>query len=147
MAIVRWSPFGELERVRREMDRLFDQATSGTRGDESLGGGWYPAVDVYEDHEQVVLAMELPGLDRKDVSVNIENNVLTISGERQLENEEKRENYSRIERFYGRFSRSFTLPNTVDPDACQATMERGILTVRFPRREEARPRQIEVKVR
>ncbi len=146
MAIVRWSPFRELNALQREMNRLFDESLFRPDREDWVGGAWAPQVDIFEDENQVKLTVALPGLAQKDVKVNVENNVLTISGERRLENEEKRDKYSRIEQFYGTFTRSFTLPATVDSTKAEATMSNGVLTISLPRREEAKPKAIEVKV-
>jgi HSP20 family protein len=103
-------------------------------------------VDIYEGQEEILLSAELPGLKREDVRVDVEDRLLTISGERRLENEDRQDDYTRIERVYGQFSRSFNLPSTVDVDRISAQMEDGVLKVHMPKREESKPRQIEVKV-
>ncbi|MHA1568027.1 MAG: Hsp20/alpha crystallin family protein [Alphaproteobacteria bacterium] len=114
--------------------------------EEEMSGCWCPSVDIYEDGSNVVLTVELPGMEKKDVSIQVENNVLTISGERKFIEEEKRANYNRIERCYGDFTRSFTLGQTVDQGGIGAAMDKGILTITLPKKEESKPKQIEVKV-
>jgi HSP20 family protein len=135
------------------MNRLFQDTWTGpsgplaTRGEESLlSGSFIPPVDVYEDDHSIVLKMELPGIDQKELDIRIENNVLTVHGERRLEKEEKEENFQRIERRYGSFSRSFTLPNTVDTDSVNADYENGVLKLMLAKRAEAKPKQIKVNL-
>ena len=143
MAIVRWEPARELASM--EIDRL-NQMFSDFYG-ETFSRGWVPPVDVYEtDQHEVVLKAELPDLKREDISLTFENGVLTLKGERKFEQEVKKENFQRIERRHGAFSRSFTLPNTVDASRISASYKDGVLTVRLPQRAEARPKQIAVNV-
>ncbi len=152
MAIVRWEPFRDLMTVQERMNRIFDDAFRGAAGrgqqedDWALGGTWAPPVDIYEQDGNLVLKAELPGIDPKDVDVRVENNVLTLTGERKFENEVKREQYHRVERAYGRFSRSFTLPNVVDTANSKAEFKEGLLRVVMPKREEAKPKQISISV-
>jgi HSP20 family protein len=114
---------------------------------EGFSGGWVPSVDIYETPEhEVVIKADLPDMKREDVGVTVENNVLTLKGERKLEQEVKRENFHRIERRHGSFSRSFTLPSTVDASRISASYKDGVLTVRLPQRDEAKPKQIAVNV-
>jgi HSP20 family protein len=143
MAIVRWDPVRDLAGM--EIDRL-NRMFADFYG-ESFSRAWVPPVDIYEtpDHELVVKA-ELPDMKREDIGLTFENGVLTLQGERKFEAEASRENFHRIERREGSFSRSFTLPNTVDPTRIKATYKDGVLTIRMPRREEARPKQISVNV-
>jgi HSP20 family protein len=145
MAIVRFEPFRDLQ---DRMNRLFDESYRTRTGEEdwALGGSWAPAVDVYEQDMTIVLKAELPGVDPKDVDVRIENNVLTIRGERKFDNEVKKENYHRVERAYGAFTRSFTLPTVVDAGAVKAEFKDGVLRLTLPRREEAKPKQIQISV-
>ena len=143
MAIVRWSPARELAGM--EIDRL-NRMFANLYG-EAFQQGWQPSVDIFEtDEHEVVLKAELPDLKREDINLTFENGVLTIKGERQFNDEVRRENYHRIERQHGAFSRSFTLPNTVDAGRISATYKDGLLTIRLPQREEAKPKQIAVKV-
>jgi HSP20 family protein len=143
MNIIRWNPFHEFA----GLNRIFDENLFWPGRDEFLGGAWTPQVDIFEDDNQIKVTVALPGLDQKEVKVNVENNMLTISGERRLEHEDKKDKYSRVEQFYGSFSRSFTLPHTVDGAKADATMEKGVLTIVLPQREEAKPKMIEVKVK
>jgi HSP20 family protein len=151
MAIVRWEPFRDLVTVQERMNRIFDDAfrgvaRPGTEEDWALGGSWAPAVDIFENDGNLVLKAELPGIEPKDVDVRVENNVLTLRGERKFEAEVKREQYHRVERAYGTFSRSFTLPNVVDTDKIKAEFKDGVLRVTLPQREEAKPKQISIAV-
>jgi|SRR5215470_12133899 len=148
MAIVRFEPFRDLLHLQDRMNRLFDESFRARTGDEefALGTSWAPAVDVYEQDNNLVLKAELPGVDAKDVDVRIENNVLSIKGERKFENDVKKESYHRVERAYGTFLRSFTLPNAVDPSAVKAEFKDGVLRLTLPRREEAKPKQIQINV-
>jgi HSP20 family protein len=133
--LTRWNPFEEMQRLQDEAFRSF----GGQRQE------WRPAVDIHEDEQAIKLMAELPGVRQEDVSVEIEDNVLTLTGERKLEHEDKREGYHRIERAYGAFSRSFVLPRTVDTQGIEAQMREGTLTVRLPKRAETQPRRIDVK--
>jgi len=150
MAIVRWEPFRDFQAVQDRLNRVFDEAFRGTaRGNDdewALGGSWAPSVDIFEHEGNLVLKAELPGVDPKDVDVRVENNVLTLRGERKFESEVKREKYHRVERAYGTFSRSFTLPNVVDTEKIKADYKDGVLQVTLPQREEAKPKQIQVSV-
>src|SRR5262245_28935373 len=151
MAIVRWEPFRDLLSLQDRMNRIFDEAFRGTgrsSGEEdwALGGSWAPVVDIYEQGNDIVLKAELPGVEAKDVDVRVENNVLTLRGERKFDNEVKRENYHRVERAYGSFSRSFTLPNVVDTDKIKAEFKDGVLRLTLPKKEEAKPKQISISV-
>lgn len=143
MAISVWTPFQELERLQREVNRLFE----GSRNEPRETAQWQPPVDVYEDVERFVVRAELPGLRSNEVAVSIENGLLTLSGERKLEGSEKRENYLRIERFYGNFRRSFQLPTTIDGAKISAEMKDGVLTVTLPKRAEVQPKQIKIDVK
>ena len=141
MAIVRWEPARdlasmEIDRLNRMFSNFFD---------DQLGRNWTPAVDIYEtDNQEVVLKAELPDMKREDLSITFENQVLTIRGERKLDETVRRDRYQRFERAYGTFSRSFTIPATVDAARISASYKDGVLTVRLPQREEAKPKQIEV---
>jgi HSP20 family protein len=149
MAIVRWEPFRDLVTIQDRMNRIFEDAFrgQGRSGEEDwLGGSWAPPVDIYEHDGNLVLKAELPGIDPKDVDVRVENNVLTLRGERKFDQEVKRENCHRVERAYGTFSRSFTLPNVVDTQSIKAEFKDGVLRVTMPKREEAKPKQIQVQI-
>lgn len=148
MAIVRWNgPFREFAQFQNRINRVFSDAYG--RNDEGLttSGSWVPPVDIYQsgDHE-IVLKAEVPDMTREDIDITVDNGTLTIKGEKKLSNEVKEEQYHRIERHYGSFSRSFSLPQTVDMAKVAADYKNGILTVRLPLREEAKPRQIKVDV-
>jgi HSP20 family protein len=140
--MTRWEPFRDLARMQDEMSRMFDDRLY--RAGESVG--WTPACDIYEDEEGLSLRFELAGVDPKDVDVRFENGVLTVKGERRLEREDKRENYHRIERSYGTFTRSFSLPATVDAERIKAESRHGVLTIVLPKKAETKPRAIQVKV-
>jgi HSP20 family protein len=145
--IARFDPFRDLQTLKERMDRLFDDTLSRRGGgDEILQGRWAPAVDIFEDDESIVLEAELPGMSKKDIRVNVNQGVLTLEGERKFSKETKEENYHRIERAYGSFMRSFTLPSTVDTEKIQAEHRDGVLTVRLPKKPEAKPKSVEVKV-
>jgi len=152
MAIVRWEPFRDLVTIQDRMNRIFDDAFRGVprqgaaEEDWALGDSWAPAVDIFENEGNLVLKAELPGIDPTDVDVRVENNVLTLRGERKFESEVKREQYHRVERAYGTFSRSFTLPNLVDTNKIKAEFRDGVLRVTLPQREEAKPKQISIAV-
>ena len=142
MAIVRWEPSRELASM--EIDRL-NRMFASLYGDDMQRSGWMPAVDIYETPEhEVVLKAELPEVKRDDINITFENNVLTIRGERKFENEVSRDNYQRIERHYGTFSRSFTVPAAIDGAKISASHKDGVLTIRLPQREDAKPKQITV---
>jgi HSP20 family protein len=143
----RWEPFHEMvtlqSRVLNELNEPFSSATS----EGSLNaGGFVPPVDVYEDENGIQLRMEVPGIDEKDIDIRLENSVLTVSGERKIEKEEKQENFHHIERHYGTFSRSFTLPNTVDNESVTASYDNGLLKILLGKRADAKPKQIKVTV-
>ena len=144
MAITRWDPFRELYALQNRMNRLFDEQYSGR--EELTTGAFVPAVDIYEDEHGIQLKLEVPGIDEKDLDIKVENNVLSVSGERKFEKEEKEENFHRIERRYGSFTRSFTLPNTVNTEDIQANYENGVLKIQLAKRAEAKPKQIKVSV-
>lgn len=142
MAIVRWEPANDLAAM--EIDRL-NRMFSTVFGENMQRGAWMPPVDIYEtEAHEVVLKAELPEVKREDITITFENNVLTIRGERKFESEVKREHYQRLERQYGAFSRSFTIPATIDAGRITASHKDGILTIRLPQREEAKPKQIVV---
>src|ERR1700682_5337802 len=144
--LTRWEPFREFSTLQDRVNRLFRE-TQGNSQDESLtSSSFAPAVDVYEDEHTVTLKIEVPGIDEKDIDVRIENNVLTVHGERKIEKEEKEENYRRVERQYGSFTRTFTLPPTVDSENVSASYDKGVLKVALPKKAEAKPKQIKVNI-
>jgi HSP20 family protein len=143
MALVRWNPIGTLAGM--EIDRL-NQMFANLQT-EAFNQAWVPAVDIYEtDSHEVVIKAELPDVKKEDIGVTVEDNVLTLTGERKQEQSTKREQFQRIERRFGSFSRSFTLPTSVDAGQIAASYKDGVLTIRLPRREEAKPKQISVNV-
>jgi HSP20 family protein len=145
--LTRWEPVRELANLQDRVNRLFSDSFNPVASQESLSAGSFvPPVDVYEDEQNIRLKMEVPGIDEKDIDIRIENNLLTIRGERKLESETKEENYHRIERHYGSFTRSFTLPNSVNPEDVKASYAKGVLNIQLGKRAESRPKQIKVDV-
>src|SRR5436305_7921728 len=145
--LTRWEPFREFATLQDRMNRLFRESYNDAGQDESLTTSRFaPAVDVYEDEHQVTLKIEVPGIDEKDIDVRVENNTLTVQGERKIEKEEKEENYRRVERQYGSFTRSFTLPSSVDPVQVTAHYDQGVLKINLAKKAEAKPKQIKVNV-
>ena len=144
--LTRWDPFREFTTVQDRLNRLFRESYGEGR-EEALNTSMFaPPVDVYEDDHNITLKIEVPGIDEKDIDVQIENNTLTVHGERRFEKEEKEENYRRVEGKYGSFTRSFTLPNTLDPEQVQAHYDKGILKIQLAKKAEAKPKQIKVSV-
>ena len=147
MAIVRWEPLREFSTLQNEMNRLFNTVFDAPA--PAGNGGlrrWLPAMDLVESGDHFVLRADLPGLGEDDVNIEVEDRVLTISGERKAEHEVDKDGYHRIERAFGSFSRSLTLPEGIDADAVQATFDRGVLEVRIPKPEERKPRKISIGV-
>lgn len=144
--ITRWDPFREMSTLQDRMNRLFSDQFGAMTHDEALTGAFVPPVDVYEDEDNIQVRLEVPGIDEKDIDIRLENNVLTIRGERKFEKDEKEENFHRVERRYGSFTRSFTLPATVNPEAVQAEYDKGVLKIQLAKRAEAKPKQIKVNI-
>jgi HSP20 family protein len=145
--LTRFEPFRDFATLQDRINRVFRETYSPEGRDESLTtSSFAPAVDVYEDEHHVTLKIEVPGIDEKDIDVRIENNTLTVHGERKIEKEEKEENYRRVERQYGSFTRTFTLPNTVDAEKVSANYDKGVLNIALPKKAEAKPKQIKVNV-
>ena len=145
MSIVRYDPFRDLRTLQEEVNRLFSTNLTRAFGDEGIGrGAWSPSVDIYENKDQIVLEAELPGMKQEEFDLSIENNVITLRGERRFEKTDDSDNYHRVERSYGAFTRSFTLPQTVSGEGATAEYSNGVLRVTLPKREEAKPRRIEV---
>lgn len=145
MAVIRWDPFRDLNMLQDRMNRLFEDAGRGARNEEpSSTTIWSPAVDIYETENEIVVQAELPGMDRKDITLHLENNVLTIRGDRKFQKETKEDNYHRIERSYGGFSRSFSIPATVDEEKIHADYKDGVLKIALPKKEQAKPKQIQI---
>ncbi len=142
--ITRWDPFRGLTALQQQMNRFFEDTLFRGRTDQSALTTWAPAVDIYETEHELVVKADLPDVDEKDLDVRVENNILTIRGDRKFEKTVSEDNYLRIERSYGSFSRSFSLTNSVNTDAIKADYRNGVLTVTIPKREEAKPKQIKV---
>lgn len=146
MTITRYDPFRDLRNLQEEVNRLFTGNAGRAFDDEGIArGSWSPSVDIYENKEQIVLEAELPGMNREDFDLTVESNVITLRGERRFEKKEDTDNYHRVERAYGSFTRSFTLPNTVSGEGASADYRNGVLRVTLPKREETKARRIEVK--
>jgi HSP20 family protein len=150
MALIRWEPVRELNTIQSEMNRLFntffEASTPGNGGTGSAMRRWIPAMDLVESQNDFVLRADLPGLSEKDVNIELEDNVLTISGQRKAEHEERKEGYYRVERASGSFSRSLTLPEGVDPETVKAHFDKGVLEVRIPKPEQRKPRKVAINV-
>lgn len=147
MAIIRWDPFRDLSIIQDRMNRLFENTMARSRGEETTTlAAWAPPVDIYETKDAIVVKAELPGIDQKDIDIQVSDNVLTIKGERKFESDVNRENFYRIERSYGTFQRSFSLPNIIQQDQIKARFINGILEISLPKVEKAKPKQIKVDV-
>ena len=145
MTIVRYDPFRDLRTLQEEVNRLFSTNMTRAFGDEGIGrGAWNPSVDIYENKDQIVLEAELPGMKQEDFELTVENSVITLRGERRFEKFDDADNYHRVERSYGAFTRSFTLPQTVSAEGATAEYQNGVLRVTLPKREETKSRRIEV---
>lgn len=156
MTLIRWNPAHELDRVpadffgiQREINRVFDNfIRGGMQADEAFQNSyWTPAVDIAELENEYVVKMELAGVNKDDVKISLESNILTVKGEKKQEKEERNKSVHRVERSYGSFQRSFTLPTTVKSDKIDAVFKEGVLSISLPKAEEAKPKQIEVKVK
>ena len=146
MALIRWEPARELQTIQQEMNRLFGSFFDGQSGVEVGGRRWVPATDLVEEGDHYVLRADVPGVSEDDVKVELEDNVLTISGERKSEREQRKNGYYRIERAWGRFARSLTLPEGVDADGIKARFENGVLEVTIPKPAERKPRRVAIEV-
>lgn len=146
MSITRWDAFRNMATLHDQVNRLFEGNLQGSRGDNSALTTWAPAVDIYEDENALVIKADLPDMNERDLDIRVENNTLIVKGERKFEQKVKEENYLRIERTYGSFSRSFSLPNTVNTEAIKAEYKNGVLTVELPKRAESKPKQVKVNV-
>ena len=144
--LTRWDPFREFTTLQDRMNRLFRDSYGDAREEALTTTTFAPPVDVYEDEHSVTLKIEVPGIEEKDIDVRVENNTLTVHGERRFEKEEKEENFRRVERQYGSFTRSFTLPNTVDSENIDAQYDKGVLKIRLAKKAEAKPKQIKINV-
>lgn len=144
-AIARWDRFPGLSTLQGQVNRILESSLN-SHGDNSALTSWAPAVDIYETENELVLKADVPDLNEKDLDVRVENNMLTLHGERKFDQTVKEDNYLRVERSYGSFSRSFSLPNTVNTEAIKAEYRNGVLTVQLPKRAESKPRQVKVSV-
>ena len=147
MAITRWDPFRDVLSLQNRMNSLFQDFSRGVGENDLVStAAFVPPVDIYEDEHKIVLKLEVPGMKENELDIQVENNVLTVKGERKFEKEEKEENFHRIERRYGSFFRSFALPNTVDAGKVSASYDAGVLKIALVKREESKPKQIKVQV-
>lgn len=146
MDLIQWKPFREVSRLRSEMDRLWDEYFgAGRRAFRPLEEEWLPAVDISESEDKITVKAEIPGMEAKDIDISMSGDTLTIKGEKKTEKEEKEENYHVVERSYGSFRRSMKLPAVVNADKVDATYKNGVLTVVLPKKEEVKPKAIEIK--
>ena len=146
MAIKRWDPFRDLMSIQNEMNRLFGRTYGGDVGETSRGA-WTPALDVFETQEKFVITMELPGVSADDVDISVEDSTLLVRGERKFYSEQDEDSFLRIERRFGEFTRSLTLPSTADAEGIQASFDQGVLTIEVPKKEEAKPKRISIKAK
>jgi HSP20 family protein len=144
MNLVRWNPFGEMTLLQNHMNRFFDTALQGGPGQSNGTTSWIPAADIYESENELVVNLDLPGVDPKAIDVRVENNVLSIRGERQFDEKQNKENFHRVERPYGPFARSFTVSTAVDPDKIRANFKAGVLSITLPKAEAAKPKRIQI---
>ena len=147
MAITRWDPFRDMFALQNRVNSIFQEFNRGGQNDDTITtAAFAPAVDIYEDEHKIVLKVEVPGMKQEELDIRLENNTLTVRGERKFEKEEKEENFHRIERRYGSFYRAFTVPNTINTDAVRADYDAGVLRIELAKRAEAKPKQIKVQV-
>jgi HSP20 family protein len=147
MALVKYNPLRELRSMQEQMNRLLNVSWNhDLTGEDIREGLWQPSVDIYETEDSIVIKAELPDVDQKDIEVRIEDNTLTLKGERKHEGEVKKENYHRIERYFGSFQRSFSLPTNIYQDNVSASCDKGVLTITLPKKEDTKPKQIKVEV-
>ena len=147
MAMNRWDPFRELSSIQSELNRLFGRTYGVEGSDELRAAAWVPPVDVAETQDRFVISTELPGVRSEEVDISVENSVLRIQGERKFYEEKREDDFHRIERRFGSFARSITLPPTADPEGIQASFDSGVLTIEVPKKEEAKPRKIEIQAK
>ncbi len=148
MALVKYSPMRELRTMQDQMNRLLNLSWNhDLPNEDNKEGLWQPAVDIYETTDSIVIKAELPDVEQKDIEVRIEDSTLILKGERKHEDDVKKENYHRIERYFGTFQRSFSLPATVDQERVEANCEKGVLTITLPKKEEIKPKQITIQVK
>jgi len=146
MAIIRWRPLGEVDSFRREMDRMFDNFFGRETDVGEFSSAWHPSVDIKETKDDFVLMAEIPGMSKDDIKINISENTLTIKGEKKEEKKEDDHNYHRVERRYGTFQRSFTLPTQIQGNKVKAAYKDGVLTITMPKKEEVKPKEIPITV-
>jgi len=147
LAPIKWDPFKDLLFLQERMSRIFDEALMQYKGSSGLSSGaWFPPVDIYESGDKIVLKAELPGVEIEDVAVEVEDNVITLKGERKLNKDMKMENYHRMERFYGTFQRVFSLPNVVDKNDITANFSDGVLDITIPKVVEKSPKSVKISV-
>lgn len=144
--VTRWDPFREMTNLQSSLNRILNQEGTQTGDDLMTSGTFIPPVDIYEDEHSFSLHVEVPGLKENEIDIRLENNTLTLRGERKFEAEQKEENFRRLERRYGSFTRSFTLPNSVDPEKVTAQYENGVLNIQLAKKAEAKPKQIKVNI-
>ena len=144
MYLAKYDPFREVRSLQDEVNRLFSSALPTSGGEDTTTGNWFPRVDIWEDSDNLVLEAELPGMNRDDFELSFENNTLTLKGERKFEKKAEGNNYHRVERSYGSFTRSFTLPSTVTAEGAKAEFNNGVLQVSLQKREETKARKIEI---
>jgi HSP20 family protein len=147
MAMSRWDPFRDLMSIQNELNQLFGRTYGAGEAREGARGTWTPPLDVFETQEKFVIKMELPGVSADEVDISVEDSTLLVRGERQFYSEQNEENFHRIERRFGEFSRSLTLPQTADAQNIQASFDAGVLTIEVPKREEAKPKKITIKAK
>lgn len=145
MALIRWEPAREISSLQQEVNRLFGTFFDSPGGEGFSARRWVPAMDLVESDDHYLLHADLPGLSEEDVKIELDDRVLTISGERHGKSEQRKEGYFRVERASGSFSRSLTLPDGIDPDAIEASFDKGVLEIRIPKPEERKPRRVEIK--
>jgi HSP20 family protein len=144
MNFVRWNPLSDMNLIQNQMNRLFESALHGWPSESNGTTHWTPSADIFESENELVVNIDLPGVDPKMVDVRVENNVLTVSGERQFDEKQNQNNYHRVERSYGLFARSFTLATSVDADKIRASYKSGVLTITLPKAEAAKPKRIQI---
>ncbi len=149
MALIKWDPFADLLSIQEKMNKLFEdtlhRSGSFDADEEFRMANWIPPVDIYETTDEIILKAELPEVKKDEVEINVDNNILTLTGKREFEKETEKENFHRIERSYGGFKRSFNLPATIDQEKIDADFKNGILKITMRKKEESKPRQIEIK--
>jgi len=148
MTLIRWTPFRELIGLQEEMNRLFTDYSR--RSPEDMESGlypWFPLVDISENENEIFVSAEIPGMNKEDIKINLQENVLTLKGEKRQEGDDQKKNFHRIERTYGSFERSFSLPTSIQVDKVKATYKDGLLTILLPKAEEVKPKAIEVNVK